>query len=155
VEVRGCCGGGAVDEPARALLDLVAPWTTQSNGRAAAVAADGDVVDALAALGRMGPARVAGIDAAEALAVMAWAGASGGAHGRRRGMAQGRFGAWWTAATLAGTINDWPDIRPAVDGAMRWYRWDLADSATGWVLRLAAERPSDGRAWAIEATDHR
>ena len=39
--------------------------------------------------------------AAEAVAWLAWAGASGGAHGRRRGAAAGRFGALWLVAALA------------------------------------------------------
>ena len=37
---------------------------------------------------------------------MAWTAASGGAHGRRRGMAAGRFSAWWTAAALTGLLDD-------------------------------------------------
>ena len=32
--------------------------------------------------------------------------ASGGAHGRRRGMAPGRFAAWWAVAALAGRLDD-------------------------------------------------
>ena len=46
-------------------------------------------------------ARLAVLTPAEALAWLAWAGASGGAHGRRRGNAIGRFGAWWVLAALA------------------------------------------------------
>jgi hypothetical protein len=38
---------------------------------------------------------------------------------------------------------------------LRWYRWDRIEPSTGWVLRLAAERSSDGQAWALEATDSR
>src|SRR5947209_3435627 len=146
---------GTVDEGARALLDLVTPWTTQSNGRAAAVAAEGDVVDALGGLGVRGTARVAEVQLAEALAVMAWAGASGGAHGRRRGMAQGRFGAWWTFAAVAGTVDEWPHLDRAVDADLRWYRWGRDEPGRGWSLRLAVEDPEGHRAWAVEATDHR
>jgi hypothetical protein len=145
-------------EAVQALLDLVTPWTSQSKGKAAAVAVEGDSLDAVAAL-TSGPepgpeVRIAEVDLGDAIATMAWAAASGGAHGRRRGMAQGRFGAWWAAAALAGALDDWPDVWRAVTG-LRWYRWDRIEPSTGWVLRLAAERSSDGQAWALEATDSR
>ena len=141
----------------QALADLVGAWTTQSNGEAAVRAVEGDATAAIGALGgAVGPVRLAAVDLAEALAAMAWAGASGGAHGRRRGMAQGRFGAWWAAGALAGAeaLDEWPNVLDAAAG-LRWYRWERAEPATGWSLRIAVERPSDGRAFAIEATDRR
>ncbi|MGH9280992.1 MAG: hypothetical protein ACRD12_23255, partial [Acidimicrobiales bacterium] len=70
-----------------------------------------------------------------------------------RGMAQGRFAAWWAAAAVAGALDAWPDIEEAIE-AVRWYRWERDEAGTGWSLCLAAEHPSDGRAWAVEATDH-
>ena len=90
-----------------ALRELVAAWTASSNGRADLAAVEGDHLAAIAALG-VPEARVAEVDAADAFAWMAWAAASGGAHGRRRGGASGRFGAWWAAAALAGVLDDWP-----------------------------------------------
>ena len=45
---------------------------------------------------------------AEALAWLAWAGASGGAHGRRRGAALGRFGALWVLAAVLDLTDEWP-----------------------------------------------
>jgi hypothetical protein len=138
----------------QALVDLVSPWTSQSNGKVSAVAVEGDALDAVAALMPGPDVRWADVDLAAALATMAWAAASGGAHGRRRGMAQGRFAAWWALAALAGTLDRWPDLADAVTG-LRWYRWDRVDPSTGWALRLAAERASDRRGWAIEATDTR
>ncbi len=164
--VAGGAGAGAAvvgaavvedHDATHALMEVVGPWTTQSNGRAAAVAVEGDALAAVGALPGVGgqargSVRMAEVDAAQALAVLAWAGASGGAHGRRRGMAQGRFSAWWTAAALAGDLDGWPRVDI---GGLRWYRWDRLEPSTGWVLRLAAERPSDGRAWAVEATDAR
>lgn len=139
------------EEVTQALVDLAHAWTTQSNGAATAVAVTGDAAGAAAALGA---ARVAEIDPGDALATMAWAGASGGAHGRRRGMAQGRFAAWWAVAATGDGLDDWPDVEPALD-RVRWYRWEPAEPTVGWSLRLAAERPSDGRAWAVDATDRR
>ena len=94
--------------------------------------------------------------AEEALALMAWAGASGGAYGRRRGMARGRFEAWWCAAALAGLDSDWP---PAVDELgeaiheLGWWRFDDGTAPSGWHLQIAVEDPLDGLAWALSAGD--
>lgn len=147
----------AVEDPEtrRALIDLATVWVTESNGRAEAVAVDGDGVGALFALGaRQG--RIAEVDLGHALAAMAWTGASGGAHGRRRGMAAGRFAAWWTLAALAGLLDEWP-VPPSQlhDAAsrLRWYRWDAGEPETGWSLRLAVEDAHRGRAWAVSAVD--
>jgi hypothetical protein len=142
-------------ESVRALLDVASVWTAESDGRAEAVAVEGDAV---AALGRLGVvrARVVSLTVADALAALAWAAASGGAHGRRRGMAAGRFGAWWTAAALTGLLGAWPPPSDELGEALRslrWYRWDAGDPDTGWVCRVAAEDPSDGVAWALAATD--
>jgi hypothetical protein len=146
-----------IDDPetCRALVELATAWVTESNGRAEAVAVDGDAPGALGALGaRTG--RIADVDLAHALAAMAWTGASGGAHGRRRGMAAGRFAAWWALAALTDLLDDWP-LRPdqlhAAASSLRWYRWDVGEPDTGWSLRLAAEDTARGRAWAVSAVD--
>lgn len=123
-----------------ALLDVVAAWTTESNGRAHAVAVAGDAVSALAAFG-LRSARMCEIAPSDALAHLAWAGASGGAHGRRRGMAPGRFSAWWALAAMAGLLEGWPvpaDELGEAAGSLRWYAWDAGEPRTGWALRLAA-----------------
>jgi hypothetical protein len=146
-----------VDDPEarRSLLDLAAAWVTESNGRAEAVVVNGDTAGALGALGaRRG--RLADVDLSHALAAMAWTGASGGAHGRRRGMATGRFATWWVLAALTGLLDDWPvppDRLHAAVSSLRWYRWDAGDPETGWSLRLAAEDTRRGRAWAVSAID--
>lgn len=142
-------------EAGRALVDLATAWVTESNGRAEAVAVDGDAPGAVAALGaRRG--RLATVDLGHALTAMAWTGASGGAHGRRRGMATGRFAAWWALAALTGLLDEWPvvpDELGAAAGSLRWYRWDAGDPETGWSLRLAVEDTERGRAWAVSAVD--
>jgi hypothetical protein len=149
--------GPVVDdpEPCRALVDLAAAWVTESNGRAEAVAVDGDAAGAIAALGaRHG--RLAHVDLAHALAAMAWTGASGGAHGRRRGMASGRFAAWWAVAALTGLLDEWPvppDNLGRAAASLSWYRWDAGEPETGWSLRLAVEDTQRGRAWAVSAVD--
>ena len=136
-----------------ALVELVRTWTSQSTGRARAVAVEGDAFDAITALGPR-QARAVEITPADALATMAWCAASGGARGRRRGMAAGRFDAWWAAAALADL--DWPpdpdDLGRAI-GSMRWWRWDAYEPAGGWVLQLAVSDPEHRLAWAVDARD--
>ena len=143
------------DDAELAVRQLVEPWTTSSNGHVEAVCVDGDVGGALGALG-LRRARVAELDPATALAWMAWAGASGGAHGRRRGAASGRFGAWWTLAAFGDLLDDWP-VRPDELGEvahdLRWYRWDAHEPAMGWQLQLAVEDPDESVAWALIARD--
>lgn len=140
---------GDADE-AIALRALVATWLTDSNGRAEVVAVGGTALTAIAALDEP-DARVAPISVAGAMALMAWAGASGGAEGRRRGMAWGRFLAWECAAALAGVeIED--DVGAAAD-ELRWFVWDTGVADTGWALRIAVEDPDGGCAWALSATD--
>jgi hypothetical protein len=148
--------GERLDEPEliSSLLDLVQPWTSESNGAADAVVVEGGAEQAIAALSfgsvRTGPLRVD-----EALQRMAWAAASGGAHGRRRGAALGRFMAWYTTALLADV--SWPAAPEDLGAAarsLRWLRWEEDDIASGWILRLAIEDPDNGWAAAIAASDY-
>ena len=147
---------GLVDEGCRALLDLVQPWTDSSDGHARAVDVAGTALDAVAALD-VGAVRAAELDAATACSLMAWAGASGGSHGRRPGAAAGRFGAWWAIATLAGLGDDWPPdperIGAAARDDLRWLAWRADAPSSGWQLHLAVEHPTRGHAWAITARD--
>jgi hypothetical protein len=136
-----------------ALMDLVDPWVTESNGRADVTAVEGTALAAIRALG-LSRARVRRLNSDEALSWLAWAGASGGAHGRRRGAAAGRYGAWWTIATLCDL--DWPpaeaELSRALDG-LAFYWFDDGSPGTGWYLRIAIEDSRSGLAWAISATD--
>ena len=140
-------------EVTRALTDLVEVWTSESDGEARAVVVEGGPGEAVAALGRP-EHRLGRVAPASAMARMAWAAASGGAHGVRRGAALGRFDAWWAAASLAGL--DWPPD-PAALGAgierLSWWVWDDGMPGTGWILRLAAADPAAGWAAALDATD--
>jgi hypothetical protein len=151
-------GPGQHDEVARALEDLVTTWTEESNGRARAVSSRGGALEAIAALG-IGADEIVEVTPGTAVACMAWAAASGGAHGRRRGAAPGRFAAWWVLAALSGRTAEWPLAAASLSHAFdqgRWYAWGAADAATGWVLRLAVEAgdgPHRGRSWAVTATD--
>lgn len=147
--------GEELDEPelTGALLDLVQPWTTESNGAARAVVSNGDAVGAMSLL-TYGSLRCGPVTTGEALQRMAWAAASGGAHGRRRGAALGRFLAWHVAALC--TDLSWPadatELGARAD-SLRWFRWDEGGPEEGWVLRLALEDPERGWSAAIAATD--
>ena len=141
--------------PVEALLDLVSPWLESSNGRGEGVAVAGDAFGAIRALGPS-RVRVEEIDLSQAMALMAWTGASGGAHGRRRGAPVGRALALWALAVVAGLEEDWPvelEELGDVGEALRWYIWDPADQVGGWRFHLAVTDPVDGLSWAVSAVD--
>lgn len=136
-----------------ALADLAQPWVEESNGNCETVSVTGTAAHAIRALG-LSAARVSEIEPRSAMQWMAWAGASGGAHGRRRGAAAGRYAAWWAVATLADL--EWPaepdDVGRAL-GQLRWYWFDDGSPGTGWQLRIAVEDPTVRLAWAVAAVD--
>ena len=157
VPMEGLGDVDMIDDPAvtLAVRQLIEPWITSSNGRADIVAVDGTVDAAVTALGVTG-GRLAPISSSMAMAWLAWAGASGGARGRRRGAAIGRFGAWWTVAALADLADQWPvdpDETGAAADALQWYWWDAGEPRLGWELQLAVSDPDEGYAWAISAHD--
>ena len=139
-----------------AFRELVTPWTAASNGRCDIVTVEGDHLSAIATLG-VSRARVRQIEPEQAMALMGWAGASGGAHGRRRGAAYGRFAAWWAAASVAGLAEEWPISASEMGDVvrfLRWYVWDAYEPATGWHLRLAVHDREEELGMAIAAVDH-
>jgi hypothetical protein len=141
------------DDAHEALLALTEPWTTHSNGRAEAIVVAGTAEEAIRTLG---PHRVraAEIELGDALALMAWTGASGGAYGRRRGSPVGRMLAWWALAGLLGLEDiDDPDLLGEEAAALRWLLWDPGDQIGGWGFYLAVEDADDGLAWAVSASD--
>ncbi len=151
-------GGVIVDDHATvlAVTQLLETWTTQSTGRAEVVCVEGTHLDALGSLG-VRSARIAEITTAEALASLAWAGASGAARGRRRGMAIGRFSMWWVLGALGDLQDAWPPTNDEITellGSLRWYRWDAHEPAGGWRLQLVVTDESEGLSWVINATDH-
>jgi hypothetical protein len=135
------------------LLDLVTPWTNESNGAARASVVEGDAHAAASSL-TFDRLRIGKLEPAEAVQQMAWAAASGGAYGRRRGAAFGRFLSFYAAAVIAGV--DWPADGDELGDAiaeLNWFRWDEGSPEEGWSLRLAVEDPGDGWGAAIGATD--
>ncbi|MPY93902.1 MAG: hypothetical protein GEV08_12805 [Acidimicrobiia bacterium] len=156
----------ALEDPGRPTADLLAtdalaeltrPWTTESNGRGDVVGVEGDHLDAIAALG-LASARAGRITPDAALELLAWTAASGGAHGRRRGMAAGRFNAWWVVAAVSGLADDWPVEPDAVGDAaarLEWFAWDTDEPPAGWSFRIAVVDPLHSLAWAAMANDQR
>jgi hypothetical protein len=142
------------DEESRvALMGLVDVWVSQSNGTVEVSTVEGLAGGAVTALGYE-EFTTARVSAAEALAMMAWAAASGGAHGKRRGAAFGRFAAWWTGATLSDV--EWPPDPSRLGDAISqldWFLWRPAGGLQGWNLHLAVAS-SEGWAAAIAASDH-
>lgn len=145
---------GSDDPVTEALAALAAAWSTGSEAAVSVAAVDGDAADAIAALG-VTSARAAVVDPTDAVASMAWAAASGGAFGRRRGAAAGRFDAWWVLATLADVDLDHIDPEDLGEEAAAFeYRlWDRGGPVRGWELRLAVTDPHRGRSWVVEAVD--
>lgn len=148
-----------IDDPdsIRAFRRLVEPWTAQSNGQADAVVVEGGVPEALGALG-VSHARTTPLSAQEALEWLAWAGASGGAHGKRRGAATGRGEAWWLLATFVGLADEWPcdpDELGEVINSLEFTAFTHDKAPTvGWGLHLIIEDPEEGLAIALSATDY-
>lgn len=134
---------------------LTQPWTVDSGGASECVCVEGDVLGALGALGHQS-VQIAQISTDEALAEVAWVGASGGAHGRRRGMASGRFATWWLLGALGDLHDDWPPTDRAIEellGDLVWFRWGTHQPEHGWRLQLAIHDRQEDLGWAINAVD--
>ena len=149
-------GVPVIDQPTEmAVRQLVETWTTASTGRAEVICVEGAHLDALGALG-VRRARIVEINAKEAISQLAWAGASGGAEGRRRGMAIGRFSAWWLLGALGDLQDSWPPANDEVIellDTLRWFRWDANEPPGGWRLQLLIHDPDEMVSWAINASD--
>jgi hypothetical protein len=141
---------GTGEATGRALRELVAPWRDESRGHVDVAVVAGGPRDALAAIGR--EARLLDLGVPQALARMAWAGASGGARGRRRGGAAGRAAAWWVAHAVTGLeFPADPDELEFELEELHWYAFDVPGVRTGWQLSLVVA--GDGWAAAIDAHD--
>ncbi len=135
---------------------MMEPWTAQSNGTARCIVVEGDETDALGTLG-FDNAFVSPVTPQEGLALLAWAAASGGAHGKRRGAATGRSEAWWLMAVFAGLDDEWP-CEPSEFGdvveSCEWFVFRNDEAPTvGWGLHLVVVDPEEGLAVAFDATD--
>ena len=142
------------DSVCEILTDLVRPWWEDSLGKAEVLTIDGTIEQAIRSLG---PHRVRSVEvsAATALEAMVWAGASGGAHGRRRGTPSGRAAAWWVVLEVLGhdeVPEDLVSVGRQAD-ELRWVLWDPGDRVGGWNLHLGIEDPHDGVTWVLSAVD--
>jgi hypothetical protein len=142
------------DGVCHALMELIKPWWEDSLGKAEAITATGTIEEAISSLGP-NRARLADIDAADALEAMVWAGSSGGSHGRRRGTPAGRSGAWWVILEALG-YDEMPEDTSVIGEELddlRWVLWDPGDRIGGWNLHIGIEDPEDGIAWILSAVD--
>ncbi len=144
------------DEIVEALHDAVRGWADESNGAVTARTARGGAPAAIGATDT-GTVQIARLEVADALALLAWAAASGGAHAPRPGAASGRFSAWWVAGAVAGLLDDWPpdpDALGAAVASFEWWTWEHPRAPRpGWSLRLAVTDPARDRSWAVRAHD--
>jgi hypothetical protein len=156
VRIAPCAVDDLRGEEAIALEEVARTWVASSNGASRAVSVEGDAAAAIGGLLTEGSAMATPVEGRDAMALLAWAAASGGAHGRRRGMAAGRGTAWWTAAVLAGTSDEWPPDPDALGEAieeLEWWTWSTRGES-GWICRIAIADPIEGLAWALDARDH-
>lgn len=133
-----------------AVRDLFEPWTAESDGTCQVGAGAGDPAGVMGVLAGAEQVRLARIGTGEALVRLTWAGSSGGAHGRRRGGATGRFLAWWAAAALADA--QWPLESAAGLAAVSWWWWEPLPRPTGIACGLAVSDPRSSTTTAFWAT---
>jgi hypothetical protein len=167
---------GQRDDPAAtdALRALVRPWSHAPENMVRVVSCAGDARTALHALGcrSSNPYPVSGH---HALSSLAWIGASGGPHGRRRGLSSSRSDLWWSLLQICGFADggedfDVPlsmadadtslleDFAGAID-ELRWFTWTeatqpqppVANIVNGWEVRVIVEDPIEGLSWGLSA----
>jgi hypothetical protein len=149
------------DEPLlrRSLTEVGETWAERSNGGIRVATVEGTAADAVVTL--FGDGGVGGTEGAPSLAVvridaalerLAWTAASGGAYGRRSGMATGRSAAFWVLSEAVGLGHgaSGAELTERLDD-LRWYV--LQGDGEGWRLRLAVEHVGDGWAAVVDAWD--
>lgn len=136
-----------------ALYALVASWCSQSNGVARVVATE----SLQSAVHYVDPSAkdVVAVDAAAAVSAMVWAGADGGAHGKRNGLARGRALMRNALASLGDADLRDEEAFGRTLKEFSWFSWDVPRTGQGWSLALAAQDNVDQVAFAVFATDHR
>lgn len=141
-----------------AFRTMMNAWTAQSNGTAVAHVVEGDVSDALGALGYPEiESRVQQVHQHDAWTLLTWAASTGAAHGKRRGVATARSDAWWLFAHFAGITDTWPpdaDECGEIAQSCRYYVFTNDKTPTaGWGLRLVVVDPDEGLSLALAAHD--
>jgi hypothetical protein len=145
------------DDTVPAFARMMEPWTAHSNGVSRAVVVDGEIEDAFGALG-LHDVSFSQMTTHNALQWLTWAASSGGAHGKRRGVATGRSEALWLLATFTGLDDSWPrsfaELGDVITNQLEFFVF-TADkhSAQGWWLQLAVVDPNEGLTAAFIARD--
>jgi hypothetical protein len=145
------------DDTVPAFARMMEPWTAHSNGVSRAVVVEGEIEDTFGALG-LQDVSFSQMTSHNALQWLAWAASSGGAHGKRRGVASGRSEALWLLATFTGLADTWPrsfDELGDVVNNLEYFAFTAANhSQHGWWLQLAIVDPAEGLTTALIARDH-
>ncbi len=144
------------DDTVDAFRQMMSPWTAQSNGSATAAVAEGGAAEALGAVG-LASARLGAVAPADAMSHLAWAAASGGAQGRRRGAATGRSEAWWLLSVFLGVDEPWPVDPDEIGSLVQSLECSMLvnDEAPtiGWGLGLVLVDREENLACALVARD--
>jgi hypothetical protein len=145
------------DNTVHAFTRMMEPWTAHSNGSARAVVVEGELEDALGAL-ELSHAQFSELTPHTALQWLTWAASSGGAHGKRRGVATGRSEALWLLATFTGLDDTWPrsfaELGDVITNQLEFFAFTAnKHSAQGWWLQLAVVDPNEGLTAAFIARD--
>jgi hypothetical protein len=133
-------------------------WTSQSNGTADLAIVEGGPAEALGALGYAGIiSELSPMSCSEAWERLTWAASTGGAHGKRRGVATARSDVWWLFAQIAGMTDDWPcDAAECGEIALACEYYVFRNDKTpteGWGLHLVIVDPDEGLSVALRAHD--
>jgi len=136
----------------RAWRDIAEVWVTESNGICvSATVQNTDIQQALAHI--TSEVQIAPISPSQVISRLTWLASSGGAHGHRRGGANGRFMAWWSMSEIGGL--EWPPQADFLQKANRlsWYCWVPFPQPHGWCFGLGVEHPDEKWATALLVTD--
>lgn len=141
-----------------AFRHMMNPWTAQSNGTAGLALVEGPPAHALGALGYVGmKSELAPLSSSEAWETLTWAASTGGAHGKRRGVATARSDVWWLFSQIAGMADDWPcDPNECGEIALGCEYYAFRNDKTptdGWGLHLVIVDPDEGLSVALRAHD--
>lgn len=138
---------------AKALEELVAPWVEASDGSSRVVVAPAPATAVLAEL-EAAARPIERIGVAAAMRHMAFAAASGGVHGRRRGAAAGRSAAWWVASSATGlSLEPDPEELEYRLETLHWSRLAPPRRPAAWQLGLVIEDRTEGWTAVIDAYD--
>lgn len=146
------------DDTVHTFTRMMEPWTAHSNGQARAAVVEGELEDALGAL-QLTTTDFSELTPHAAMQWLTWAASSGGAHGKRRGMASGRSEALWLLATFTGLDDTWPrsfdELGDVITNQLEFFAFTAANhSAREWWLQVAIVDRHEGLTAAFIARDH-